>query len=159
MPLVVHGHFVNEKELDAIIKNLAEEYGPKKALTPIRAAARNTLKTMIPKLKAATPVRTGELRDSVKVFAGKRRGSKAVVSAAVGYVYPAGRGATPRVPQGLGVEYGSARNKRPQRPIRNTFDANENNLRQTMRKELAIAVNKSVKRWTREKGKGTFRYR
>ena len=159
MPVEIKGEFINAKELDAILLGLSKEYGPRNALVPVRAAARTTLKRVAPTLAAATPVVSGSLRDSIRVSTAKVRGSGALVTASVGYLYPRGKGAVPRVPQGLGVEFGSLRNKRPRMPIRTTFRRVVPIMNKTMARELSVAIQRAVQRWTRARGKGKFRYR
>ena len=160
MGLEVKGGAVNAKELDGFIAGLANEFGPRNSLAPVRKALRDTLTPLVDEVKAATPVRTGALRGSTKlaISTGKSR-SEYVAEATVGWRFPRGKGGTPRVPQGRSIEFGNVRGQQGRKVILGVFDANTNRMNQQLSRNLAQAFVAAVRKYARQRGRGTLKVR
>ena len=99
---------------------------------------------------------TGNLRDSARIQISANKRGKPTAFGLVGWRAPRG-GGVPRVPQFLGVEFGSKRNKKPVHVIENAFERNKGKVVATFSREFPKQFDRTLKRLNKKFGRGKTR--
>ena len=150
------------RELEKKLKALADEFGGKTAIKPVRSALRKAARVVQKDAQARVQVKTGALKDNIIVYRPRdRRGGIEAINVSVrakAKVRKANRRNARRIASGevqagymdygplyyaRFLEFGTSR-MRPYPFLRPAFEANKSQLPNIIRDELALAIQKAV---------------
>ena len=151
------------RAVEATMRDLAREYGPRNSIAPLRSTGRNAMKPLVPIVRANTPVVSGHLRDSTAMQARTRNG---VVTVAVGWIFRRVRNETltaafrrgAGITKALGVEFGNRR-VRGQAILQRIARQQSQGIIDRFARGFDREFDKAVRRWTRRRSQGKFRVR
>lgn len=176
MAIEIRTAFVGSREVNAELKSLIDEFGPRNATGSLRATVRRSVKPLEATIRSRTTAlsASGSLARSVglSIRAGGRRAggrgfSAALVRAVVGWRrLEVGRtsdgddgNATARLQQALGVEYGNVRWPAPAGILRSSLDAHSGRIVSEFTGELRRQVDRARVRLARRRSAGRLRIR
>ena len=154
------------KDVERMLKGLADEYGPKNAASAFNGAVRAAMKGTLDQIQRETPVDRGLLKDSVALKVGKPSKKRlrdsqfvdefTVVEGRCGWFWK--RGDAVNSFEALAVEFGTQTT--PAQPtLRKALQNNAQNMVSTFAKEIGPQIEKKARSLGRRRSKGTLRRR
>tara|TARA_R110000787_G_scaffold2708_7_gene10488 strand:- start:866 stop:1348 length:483 start_codon:yes stop_codon:yes gene_type:complete len=150
MSVEIKGNITGLKDLEKALLALNKEYSGKAAAQALRPAIKAAVAPLETPIRNATPIDSGDLRDSTKVKVGKPNKKMAsseyytkdtVIYGQVGWFW---KGSPSLWHQALAVEFGT-RDNPAQSILRDTFDANSDEMLNKFKSTLGPAIEKKAK--------------
>ena len=146
-------------ELERNLRQLGEEYGPRRARTAFRIPMRNAFRVVEAAIRSSTPVDTGDLQETTRLQVGvsnrfeKARNPGAVYSARAGWFWTPARSFWF---QALAVEFGTS--QVPARAVlRNALSNYGEAAANQLGRELGANIEKTARRLARQRARGVRR--
>ena len=151
------------RELEMNLAELAEEFGPKNAISALRTPMRNSLKIVAEEIRNKTPVDSGALRESVdirinqpsnRLLRSRHINNQAIIIGRVGWFWRN----TSLWRRALAVEFGNRRT-RAQPVLNPALDLLASTLVNNFAPQLAKNIETTARRLGRRSAAGTLRRR
>lgn len=153
------------RALERNLVDLAEQYGPRNAISALRAPMRAALRPVLTRIEANTPVDTGTLRESARISIrqpNRRRDrgphtnfSRNILVGLVGWQWSRGMNLWNRA---LATEFGNR--VTPAQPVlRPTLDGLGQSIADNFAEDAARAIERTADRLGRRQAAGTLRRR
>ena len=152
------------RALERNLEELAEEYGPRNAVSALRAPIRSSLRPILAQIQASTPRNTGALAQSARISVRQpsRRDQgphvdreRNVIVGLVGWQWSRGQSLFNRA---LAVEFGNLQAS-AQPVLRPTLDSLGQTVATNFANDLRLSIEKTTMRLGRRAAAGTLRRR
>ena len=153
------------RDLERNLVALAEEYGPRNAISSLRAPMRSALRPILARIEVNTPVDTGALRESARITIrqpNRRRDrgphtnfNRNILVGLVGWQWSSGRNLWNR---GLAIEFGN-RTTPAQPVLRPTLDSLGQAVADNFAEDAARAIERTARRLGNRQRAGRLRRR